>query len=144
MIPEIKEVVGGKKLAIVGVSSKKMSGTIYSELKQKGYELYPVHPTRSEFDGDKCYGSVADLPNDVTAAVLALSPEAAKQVVSDAAGSGLTHLWFQQGANFSEAIAQAEAQGLKTISKKCIMMYAEPVTGIHSFHRFFVKLLGRY
>jgi len=47
MIPEIKEVVGGKKLAIVGVSSKKMSGTIYSELKQKGpSRSYPMQPAQ--------------------------------------------------------------------------------------------------
>ncbi|NMC44122.1 MAG: hypothetical protein GYA46_09410 [candidate division Zixibacteria bacterium] len=65
-------------------------------------------------------------------------------MVEDALAAGMTHVWFQQGPNFSDAVAKAKAKGLQTVSRKCILMYAPPVTSIHSFHRFFAKLFGRY
>jgi len=131
------------KIAVVGVSDKKFGGTIYKTLKQRGYAVFPVHPERTSFDNDKCYKSLGDLPADVKAAIVAVSPKAAMAVVDDAAAAGLTHLWFQQGKDFSGAVTVAKEKGIHTVEKKCILMYAEPVTGIHAVHRFFVRLFGK-
>ncbi|MDD4053171.1 MAG: CoA-binding protein, partial [candidate division Zixibacteria bacterium] len=109
-----------------------------------GYAVYPVHPTRKTFEGDACHATLKTLPPEVKTAVIAVSPETAEAMVDDAAAAGMTHLWFQQGKNQSKAIAKAEGLGLQTVSRKCILMYAQPVTSIHKFHRFFVKLFGRY
>jgi hypothetical protein len=38
----------------------------------------------------------------------------------------------------------AEAYGIKTITRKCILMYAGEVTGIHAVHRFFAKAFKKY
>jgi predicted CoA-binding protein len=73
-----------------------------------------------------------------------MSPERAEKVVDDAIAAGFTHLWFQQGKDFRSVVARAEATGITTVSRKCILMYTEPVNGIHSFHRFFSKAVGRY
>jgi predicted CoA-binding protein len=140
----IQHFIGFKHIAVVGVSDKKMGGAIYKELKTKGYTVYPVNPTRKTFEGDACHVTLRTVPAEVKAAVVAVSPAAAEAVVEDALAAGITHLWFQQGPNFSDAVAKAKAKGLQTVSRKCIMMYAPPVTSIHSFHRFFVKLFGRY
>lgn len=133
-----------KPIAVVGVSDKKMGGAIYKELKQRGYAVYPIHPTRQTFQGDTCHNSLKALPPEVKTAVVAVSPETAEAVVDDAAAAGFTHLWFQQGKNQSEAVAKANGLGLQTVSRKCILMHAQPVTGIHAFHRFLAKLFGRY
>ena len=50
---------------------------------------------------------------------------------------------IQQGADFSGSAAKAEAARITTITGKCILMYAEPVGGIHAIHRFFAKLFGK-
>jgi len=131
------------KIAVVGVSDKKFGGAIYKTLKQRGYAVFPVHPERTSFDNDTCYKSLGDLPGDVKAAVIAVSPNTAITVVDDAAAAGLTHLWFQQGKDFSDAVAVAKEKGMHTVDRKCILMYATPVTGIHAVHRFFVRLFGR-
>lgn len=144
MNESIQQFIGARYIAVVGVSDKKMGGAIYKELKTKGYAVYPVHPTRKTFEGDACHASLRTVPAEVKAAVIAVSPKAAEAVVEDALAAGITHLWFQQGPNFSDVVAKAKAKGMTTVSRKCILMYAPPVTSVHSFHRFFVKLFGRY
>lgn len=129
-------------LAVVGVSDKDFGGVIYKTLKERGYTVYPVHPTRQTFDGDRCWASLLDLPPHVKSAVIAISPERAEKVVEDAIAAQFTDLWFQQGKNFTDAIAKAESHGLRTVSRKCILMYAHPITGIHSAHRFLSRVLG--
>jgi hypothetical protein len=130
-------------LAVVGVSDRDFGGVIYKTLKKRGYTVYPVHPTRQTFDGDRCFGSLLDLPPQVKSAVIAVSPERAEKVIDDAIAAQFTDLWFQQGKKFDVAVARAESHGLRTVSRKCILMYAQPVTGIHSAHRFVSRIFGR-
>jgi predicted CoA-binding protein len=132
-----------RHIAVVGVSDRSFGGEIYKNLKQRGYSVYAVHPTREVFRGDSCYSSLKNLPEEVKAAVVAVSPDSAESVVDDAASSAVTHLWFQQGKDFSQIVATAQAKGLQTVSRKCILMYAKPVTGVHAFHRTLARLFGR-
>lgn len=138
----VKDFVSSRTVAVVGVSNKKFGGTIYKALKKRSYTVYPVHPTRTEFDGDRCYPSLTAIPDNVERAVIAVSPESALNVVDDAVNKGTMRLWFQQGADFTEAARKAEEAGISVTTGKCILMYAEPVTGIHAFHRFLARLFG--
>jgi predicted CoA-binding protein len=139
----ITHIIKQKHIAVVGVSDKKFGGSIYKTLKSRGYTVYPVHPSRPSFDGDACHAKLSDLPAEVKTAIIAVSPEAAEMVVEDAASAGMTHLWFQQGKDFSHALQRAEEKGLKTVGQKCILMYAQPVTGVHAFHRWLARLFGK-
>ncbi len=138
----IEEFIKSQRLAVVGVSKRKFGGTIYKALKKRGYEVYPVHPTMETFDGDRCYSTLAQLPKKIDAAIIAVSPANAAVVLKDIRETGITKLWFQQGADFSNVIAKIDSDSLQIISGKCILMYAPPVTGIHSVHRFFARLFG--
>lgn len=130
-------------IAVVGVSEKKFGGMVYKTLKQSGYPVYPVNPKRETFEGDKCYPDLRALPPEVKAAVVAVSAQAADKIVEDAKAAGINQLWFQLGQNYSKAVAAAEAAGMSVVSRKCILMYAQPVKGIHAFHRFLARLFGR-
>jgi len=143
MIIHPDEFLSGGAIAVVGVSQRKFGGTIYRELKKRGFQVRPVHPRMDSFDGDPCAARLNDLADTIDAAVIAVSPASAVEVVDDAARSGIRKLWFQQGADFSEAIAKAEAAGIQYVSRRCVLMYARPVTGIHALHRFLARLFGR-
>jgi predicted CoA-binding protein len=143
MDERIADFLNSKEIAVVGVSQKKMGGAIYRTLRKSGMKVYPVHHSLTEFENDKCYSKLAGLPSSVDAAVVAVSPANAKKLVQDAQGTSIKKLWFQRGADFSEVEAKANQAGLKTVSGKCILMYAEPVTGIHAFHRFLARLFGK-
>ena len=53
-------------------------------------------------------------------------------------------IWIQQKSETPEAVKAVGDAGIPLIHNKCIFMFADPVTGPHGFHRFFVKLFGGY
>jgi predicted CoA-binding protein len=145
MRPEIQNFINSKQIAVIGVapSGKKFGNAAYKELKKRGYTVYPVHPTAETIQGDKAFDNLQSLPDDVESVFIAIKPDKTDKVVDDAIAKGIKRIWFQQGADFVQPAAKAEAAGIKTVTGKCILMYAEPVGGFHAFHRFLWKLLGK-
>jgi len=145
MQPEIQNFITSKDIAILGASpsGKKFGNYIYKTLRKKGYNLYIVHPTAETIEGDKAFDNIKSLPDNVESALIAISPDKADTVINDAIEKGIKRIWFQQGADFSAPAAKAKSAGIEVVSGKCILMYAQPVTGLHAVHRFFAKLFGR-
>ena len=145
MDQSIKEFIKSKRLAIVGVShaEKKFSNGAYTELKNRGYQVFGVNPTLQKIAGDNCYKDLTSLRGQVDGAVVCVSPEKVEPILREAAAIGLRNVWLQQGAESEEATRLGSDLGLNLIAGKCILMYAEPVHGFHNFHRFFVRLGGR-
>ena len=142
---EIESVLNSKKLAFAGVSGdpKKFSRIVYKELKEKGYELYPVNPKLDDVDGDKCYGSVTEVPDDVKWGILMTPKASTSKVLKEAIDKGFESIWIQQGAHTPESLEVAEKAGIKLVYNKCIMMFASPVKGVHAFHRFLARIFGK-
>ncbi len=142
---EIDSILNRKKLAFAGVSGdpKKFSRVVYKELKDKGYELYPVNPKLDEVEGDKCYRSVSDLPEDVKWGILMTPKASTPDVLKEAIDKGFESIWIQQGAHSPQALEMAENTGIKLVYNKCIMMFASPVKGVHAFHRFLARIFGK-
>ena len=146
MNEEIVSFLKSDAIAVVGVSKSRMKfGSLaYRTLKGKGYRVFPVNHSLAEHDGDRCFATLSELPEQVDAVVVTIRPEKAVSIVSEAARSGVRRMWFQQGADFASLAAQAREAGLEVVTDKCLLMYAEPVSGIHRVHRFFAKLLKQY
>ncbi len=142
----IEQFMAQKHLAVAGVSrnEKKFGSIVFHHLKKGGYAVYPVNPGMDQYHGERCYHDIKDLPAEVTALITVTNPEVTVGLVRDAAEKGIRMVWLQQGSESAENIALAEAEGLMLVKNKCIMMFAEPVTSIHSFHRFLMKLFGKY
>lgn len=133
------------RIAVVGASPKngRFGGYIYRILKQKGYSVVPVNPHAATIDHDHCYAALDRIPGQIDLAIVAVRPENAASVVNDAIAAEVPRIWFQQGADFSEIEQQAKLAGIETISGKCVIMHARPVTGLHAVHRFVSRLFGR-
>ncbi len=146
MKKEIEEFVRSKRFAVVGVSRnpRKFGNTIYKELKNRGYEVFGVNPSMSEIDGDKCYPDLSALKGRVDAAVVCVTPNRVESTLRDAGEAEVRHVWLQQGAESANAVKMGQSLGITTVAGKCILMYAEPVRSFHAFHRFFVRVAGRY
>lgn len=146
MRAEIDRFLSSRAIAVVGVSSSRMKfGTVaYRTLKSKGYRVYGVNPVLGAIDGDTCYGGLSDLPDKVEAVFVAVKPEKLTDLVSELARMGVRRVWFQQGADYASLATQTSEAGIETVQEKCLLMYAEPVGGIHRLHRFLAKLFGRY
>ncbi|MBN1447084.1 MAG: CoA-binding protein [Bacteroidetes bacterium] len=137
--------VAQKTLALAGASrsGKKFGNSVLKELRQKGYTVYPVHPEAETIDGVRCYRSFADLPEEVGGALLVVKPEQTTQLVRDAKEAGIRRVWMQQGSQSEDAVQFCRDHGIDVVQKECILMFTEPVNGVHSFHRWLWKVFGK-
>ncbi len=145
MNPLIDDFISSKKLAVVGMSrsGKKFGNMASRELRAKGYEIFPVHPEASEIDGLTCSPDLKSLSGKVDAVWISVPPAKVPAVLEEAAQIGLKNIWLQQGAWSKEVQETIDLLKLPVVSKKCIMMYAQPVHSIHKFHRTIVGIFGK-
>jgi uncharacterized protein len=131
-------------IAVVGVSrsGKKFGNAACRTLRDKGYRVYPIHPSATMIDGERCYARIADLPEPVTSLLIVVPPEKAVDVIAAAAADGIRHVWLQQGAESAAAIQLCQKLGLTVTAGECVLMYAEP-TGVHKAHAWLHRLFHR-
>jgi len=141
---DIQDFVSQRTIAIAGMSRdpKAMSASMRKELESKGYRILAVNPHATSIGGAPCYPDLASLPEKVGGVLVVTQPTQSEKIVRDAAAQGISHVWIQLGAQSPAAEAACREKGLTAVSGKCIMMFAEPVTSIHSVHRWFAKVFG--
>lgn len=140
----IENFVGSKRLAVVGMSrsGKKFGNMAGKELKAKGYEIFPVHPEAREIDGMSCYPDLKSLNGKVDGLWISVPSQKVSPILEEAAQIGLKNIWLQQGAWSTEVQTTIDRLNLQVVTKKCIMMYAQPVKSIHKFHRGIQYIFG--
>jgi len=141
----VEEFLALKKIAVVGVSRKKtkFGNAIYKELKQKGYQVFPINPNITEYEGEACYPDLLSLPEKVDAVVICVPPVQTEKVVKEAALAGINKVWLQQGSQSDEAIKFCEENGIDFVSNECILMFAQPSAFIHRAHKWVWGVLGK-
>ncbi len=145
MNPLIEQFIQCKKLAVVGVSrsGKKFGNIACKELRQKGFEIYPIHPEVQQIDGFTCYPDLKSVEGKVNGVLISVAPKKAVEILDQAAELGLKNIWLQQGAWSKEVQQTLEKHQLPVVTGKCILMYAPPVTSIHRFHRVINGFFGK-
>ncbi|HEY7751040.1 MAG TPA: CoA-binding protein [Ignavibacteriaceae bacterium] len=141
----VEEFLEQKKIAVVGVSRKKnkFGNVIYRELKQKGYQVYPINPNADQVEGEKCYASFLSLPEKVDAAVINVPPLQAEKVLREIKEAGIRKVWLQQGSQSADAVKFCEENGIDCVSNECILMFAHPSAFIHRAHKWIWGVLGK-
>lgn len=130
--PEVMEEMlrESKTIAVVGMSDKpaRASYNIGKYLADRGYQVIPVNPVLTSVLGMTCYpdlesaqaaarengGSGIDLVDVFRAS------ENVPPIVDDVIRLGIKYLWLQDGVVHPEAVARAEAAGVKCIQNDCI------------------------
>ena len=141
----VEDFLNQKRIAIVGVShnKRKFGNAIHKELKNKGYEIFPVNPKLNESEGDKCYPSLSSLPEKVDALIISVAPDKTKSVVEEAKNAGMKKIWIQRGSQSQEAVQYCNENNISFVSGECILMFAEPSMFIHRAHRWIHKVTGK-
>ena len=141
----IEDFIAQKKIAVVGVSRKKtkFGNAIYKELKQKGYNVFPINPHMNTFEGDTCYPDLLSLPEKVDAVIINVPPAQTEKVVREAKQAGINKVWLQQGSQSESAIKFCEENEFDCVSNECILMFAQPSAFIHRAHRWVWGVLGK-
>lgn len=143
---DIQKFLEPQKMAVAGASRnpKKFGGAVFKELKEKGFDLYPVNPNAEEIQGMKCYATISDLPESVKHLFIVTPKTETSAIANAAVEKGIEMIWIQQKSDNPEAVKIVNDAGIPLIHNKCMLMFAGPVKGPHAFHRFFVKLFGGY
>ena len=120
----IQCMIDKKIWAVVGATQNptKFGYKIFKRLKSAGYEVYPVNPVYESIEGEKCYGSLSQLPVQVDCVNIVVSPEKALVVVQEAIDNGLNYLWFQPGSFDDGVIAMAEKNNCQVVYHHCILV----------------------
>ncbi|MCX6282498.1 MAG: CoA-binding protein [Bacteroidetes bacterium] len=140
----IESFLAGRKLAIAGVSRdpKKFGHTVYLDLKKKGFELYPVNPVADFIEGTPFFHSVSALPIDVKHLLLVTPKSKTLEVLKEAIAKGIDNIWIQQMSETREALDYLNDKQVSLVAKQCILMWTEPVSSIHKFHRNIKRFFG--
>ena len=133
------EFLSHKKLALVRPSAQTpvMGAKINEELAPKGYEVSVVYLNAAESDA-----TIDDVKDAVEGAIIAVPKSKCEAAVKEAIEAGIPRLWLQAGCDSKEAVALADEKGVPVIHGACVLMYAQPVQSIHSFHRGVWKVFG--
>jgi predicted CoA-binding protein len=145
MDPAISEFLESRSIAVVGFSrnARKFGSMAYEELRRRGFDVLAVHPTEREIRDVRCAPSLRMLQNRVDAVLVCVPPSGAVAVLEDAAAAGIRKVWLQQGSESPDVLAAASRLGLRTVAKKCILLYAPPVRSYHGWHRAVARVFGR-
>jgi uncharacterized protein len=147
MNTHIQEFVSSKKIVIVGASRTndkyKFGNMAAAELKRRGYEVYLVHPQAKTINGEATYPSLSALKGCVDSLLVSLPAAKGADVLREAATVGIRNVWVQQGGESPELIELGEELKLNLVTGKCILMYAQPVRGYHTVHRFIARVTGQ-
>jgi predicted CoA-binding protein len=132
-------------IAVAGVSrnNKKFGNSAYHYLKDKGFNVFQINPFISRIDDDICYKNLNEIPEKVESLLIVLPPEKSGDVLKEAFTLGIKNIWFQNGSESDEAVKACEEKGINTVYKQCVLMFIEPVTFPHNFHRWITKVTGK-
>ena len=120
---QIKQILQeANHIAVVGLSDdpSKTSHMVSEAMQRKGYRIIPVNPNATTILGEKCYPTLADIPDPIDIVNVFRRPEHTPQVAKDAVAAGAKVLWLQLGIASDEAAAIAEEGGLTVIMDRCI------------------------
>jgi predicted CoA-binding protein len=122
-----------KTIAVVGISNKpeRASYNIANYLARHGYRVIAVNPVLSEVVVNGHILTSYPALEDAQAALTVeggkidlvdvfRASDAVPAIVDDVIRLGIPYLWLQDGVQHDEAVARAEAAGVKCIQNDCI------------------------
>ena len=141
----VENFLSQKNLAIAGMSRnpKKFGNYIFKTLKDKGYNLFPIHQHSDTLEGQKCYPTISAIPSKIDGLIINVKPADTEKLVEEAALAGIKSIWMQQGSHSPKAIESCKNHGISEIHGECIIMFTNGHSMPHSIHRWVWGIFGK-
>ncbi|WP_017324291.1 CoA-binding protein [Synechococcus sp. PCC 7336] len=109
-------------IAVVGHSNKphRDSYRVAQYLRSAGYIVYPVNPAVDEIDGQRCYRTLAEVPEAVDIVNVFRRSEFLAEIVREAIAIQAKGIWAQLGVVDEGAARVAVAGGAIVVMDACI------------------------
>ncbi|MEM4367861.1 MAG: CoA-binding protein [Candidatus Aenigmatarchaeota archaeon] len=127
-ILKIKEILSSSKtIAIIGLSDKEYrpSYQVAKYLLENNYEIIPVNPNLTSWNGIKAYKSISEIPIKVDIADYFINSENVFPLVEEALSLSLERrprvIWLQEGILCNKCYELAKQKNTPIIMNHCIM-----------------------
>lgn len=137
-----------RRIAFIGVSRqpKDFSRLLFRELRQRGYELIPVHREAAEIEGLHTVRSLDEIEPAPDAVMVMTPPGASLDIVEQCARLGIGRVWLYRavgpGSVTPEAVEACDRHGIEVVAGECPLMFLPKAGWIHSLHRGIRTLTG--
>ncbi|KKC25145.1 CoA-binding protein [Sphingomonas sp. SRS2] len=112
-----------KTIAMVGASDRpdRPSFGVMRFLLSRGYKVIPVNPQLAgqSIHGETVIATLAEIGEKIDIVDIFRNSTAAGPAIDDAIAAGADAVWTQLGVFNDEAVARAEAAGLKAVVNRC-------------------------
>jgi predicted CoA-binding protein len=143
------EFLSRRRIAVTGVSRAPKghgANVVYKRLRERGYDVFAVNPNAETVEGDRAYGSVAEIEGGVDGVVIATRPELAETTMRECAELGITHIWMHRGPGpgsvSADAAAYGRRHGITVIDGGCPCMFGPTADTGHRIMRPLLTLTG--
>ena len=108
-------------VAVVGCSPDpaRDSNHVARILQAKGHRVIPVNPSVGTIIGERCYPSLAAIPEHIDMVDVFRRPDAVPAIVDETIAVKAPVLWLQLGVVHEEAAARARAAGVTVVMDRC-------------------------
>ena len=151
----VEQFLAQNSIAIVGVSDQRDTGCnmAYERFKNAGYEVIPVNPRISEYDGATCYPDLASVPAKPDAVFILTNPQVTDQIVDECIELGVKHVWMHcmmgtkpglaagMTSVSQDAVQRCVENGIQVIPGSCPNQFLDPDFG-HGLMRRMFRVFG--
>ncbi|MGH7186626.1 MAG: CoA-binding protein [Pseudomonadota bacterium] len=118
-------------IAVVGLSASWHRPSYFAAkyMQDHGYRVIPVNPNYEQVLGEKCYPSVAAIPDPVDIVDCFRKPAEMPALAREAVAKGARVLWMQLGIRSDEAARIADAGGLDVVQNRCVKIEHARILG---------------
>jgi len=111
-----------RTIAVVGLSADWFRPSYFAAkyMQEHGYRIVPVNPKYPEILGERCYASLADIPEKVDMVDVFRRTEDVLPIARQAIEIGARTLWQQLGVTNLEADRLAREAGLDSVMDRCV------------------------
>ena len=123
---KISEILrNSRTVAVVGISDKaeRDSFRVANYLRNNGFQIIPVNPVISEWEGLKTYPNLVSIPRDKKIDIVDIfrKSEAVPKIVEESLEIHPKVIWMQEGVINEEGARLAKENGILVVMDRCMM-----------------------
>jgi uncharacterized protein len=112
-----------RTIAVVGLTDSPLrpSYGVSHYMRSQGYRIIPVNPNITEWEGEKAYASLLDVPDKIDIVNVFRRSEFVPEVIEQAIQIKARAIWMQEDVVHEQAAEKARRAGIFVVMDRCIL-----------------------
>ena len=121
----VNDFLAQKQIAVAGVSTTRdelPANAIVRLLRTRGYEVYPLSPHCTEFDGAPCYPTIQAMPVIPDGVIVVTQPAVTLEVVQQCVAAGVKRVWMHDMRGTRPKFAKTSGEKVTSVSAEAVQL----------------------